>query len=635
MDKKSVIFTPIKLGPITVKNRVEVSPACPWLASHDRGFSIELREYVRNLAKSGAGIVNSGVSVSAANTVGNRSMAATPYYGPDLTEFAEVCHRYGAKASFEMMFPVPNMKMPAPPEMVAGITVADIKTTIKDYAEAAGFAVSKGIDIIYIHGGHGNIPAAFFSALHNKRTDEYGGSFENRCRFGLELLDAVRAAIGDKAAITYRISAEEMLPGWTTLDETIEYCKAIQDKIDLLSVTRGLIESDSDRLLPYLNAPPYFPRAINLPFAKKIKAAISAPVTVVNAMDLKLGDEAIERGDIDMVSMVRTIYADTDCVNKARKGRYDEIRPCVRCNNCIGRTHSGFVSVRCAVNPLLGRETHFPPIRHADKKQKVVIVGGGPSGMEAARTASKLGHSVVLFEKEDKLGGDLIYATAASFKYDMRAYLDWSIRMTLRDGNIDIRLNTEATPETVKAEKPDVVIVAVGGKPIIPVFTATGTEALAWVGDVELGRAGAGGNVLIAGAGFTGLEAGLSLAQNGHKVKIIDMIPREAVGRDGVEISMIGLLEELEKAGVEIECNLRLLDVDSTGAIVESTIDGSRKTISADTVVLSMGVKADEDEVFAYDDICEEVMYIGDCASNGGTLFNAVHTAFDTAMSLA
>jgi len=291
--------------------------------------------------------------------------------------------------------------------------------------------------------------------------------------------------------------------------------------------------------------------------------------------------------------------------------------------------------VRCAINPLLGRETHFPPIRHADRRQKVVIIGGGPGGMEAARTASRLGHSIVLFEKEDRLGGDLIYASAASFKGDMRAYLNWSIRMIGRDENIDVRLNTEATPEVVSAEKPDTVIVAVGAKPIIPAFTATGTSKLAWVGDVELGRVDTGENVLIVGAGFTGLEAGLALAQNGRKVKIIDMVPRSAVGRDGVEISMIGLFIELERAGVEIECDLRLVDVDSTGAIVESLIDGTRKTISADTVVLSMGVKANESEVFAFDDVCEEVMYIGDCATSTGTLYNTVHSAFDAAMNLA
>ena len=634
MDRHSALFQPIDIGPVTVKNRVEVAPACPFLASHDRSFSIELREYVRSLARSGAGIVNTGLTGCSPPRqdmpLGFRSMNASFLYGADLYEFAEVCHRYGAKASLELIH---GEYMGAPPEVTANVPVDVLKGIIRDFATAAELAVRKGFDIICIHGGHGNVPSRFFSALHNKREDEYGGSFENRCRFGIELLEAVRAAIGDKAAISYRISAEEMLPGWTTLEETIAYCQAIQDKIDLLSVSRGLLESYE--LLPYLNAPPYFPRAINLPFARQIKRAIHTPVTVVNAMDLKLGDEAIGRGDIDMVSMVRTIYADTDCVSKARKGRSDEIRPCVRCNHCIGRTHSLGLPVRCAVNPLLGKETHYPPIRHADRRLKTVVIGGGPAGMEAARTLSKLGHAVILFEKNDRLGGDLLYAGAAEFKSDMRAYLDWSVRMIERDDNIDVRLDTTATPASVGAENPDALFVAIGAKPVLPVFTAGGTSKVAWVGDVELGNAEAGNEVLIAGAGFTGLEAGLSLARKGRKVRIIDMIPEGEIGKDGVEISLIGLREELQKAGVDIECNLRLLDVDGTGAVVRSTLDGTERTITVDTVVLSLGVKADESEVFAFEDVCEDVFYIGDCASVGGTLYNAVHTAFDAAMSLA
>ena len=631
MDKNSAIFKPIKIGPITVKNRVEVAPACPFLADHARGFSIELREYVRSLARSGAGIVNTGITSCSPpgpeEPLGMRTMIATPFYAADYNDFAEICHRYGAKASLEIVY------RGKPPGEVVNFSADELQGVYQEYAKAASMAVEKGFDIICIAGHHSSLPVVFLNKQHNKRTDEYGGAVENRSRFSIEMVEAIREAVGDKAAISYRISAEDMLPGWTTLEETIEFCKAIQHKVDLISVSRGSFASDE--LLPHLNAPPYFPRAVNLPFAKQIKAAISTPVTVVNAMDLKLGDEAIERGDVDMVSMVRTIFADTDCVNKARKGRSDEIRPCVRCNNCIGRTHGPtFNPVRCAVNPVLGRETHFPPIRHADARRKVVVIGGGPGGMEAARTASALGHDVTLFEKENELGGDLIYASAAEFKDDMRAYLDWSVRMIERDDNIKVMLSVEATPELVKAQAPDVVFVAVGAEPVIPAFTATGTPKLAWVGDVEMGRAAAGGNVLVVGAGFTGLEAGLALARKGKKVKIIDMLPDEAVGRDGVLISMIGLRQELRKENVEIECNLRLLDVDESGAIVESTLDGAKKTIAADTVVLSLGTKADEKKVLAFDDICEDVMYIGDCATDGGTLYKTIHSAFDAAMSI-
>ena len=633
MDKNSAIFKPIKIGPLTVKNRIEVSCATPFLSSHDDGFSIELREYVRNLAKSGAGIVNTGVTrctfLPAEELMVGRTMTATRSYAPDLTEFSEICHRYGAMAGFEAGHAKFVM---TPQEVTVNMPREEIKQAIADISNACKLAAFCGFDIICIHGGHGAVPSVFFSEKFNHRTDEYGGSFENRCRFGIELIDTIRAAVGDKLAISYRISAEEMLPGRATLEETIEYIKAIQDKIDLLHVSRGVIQSND--LLPYLNAPPYFPRALNLPYAKKIKQQVHVPVTVVNSFNLELAEEAVSRGDVDMVSMIRTIYADPNCVTKARKGKLDEVRPCVRCNNCIGRSHTKLVAIRCAVNPVIGRETHFPLKKRTDSPKKITVIGGGPAGLEAARTAAKMGHSVTLYEKSGELGGSLIYAAAAEFKDDMHKYLDWSIRMAKKDPGIKIKLNTEVTPAMITAEAPDVVIVAIGSKPILPKFSATGTPKLQWVGDIELNKVPCGQNVIIAGAGFTGLEAALSLAKKGKKVKVIDMIPPELVGADGVEISMIGLKQELVKAGVEIECNLKLIDVTNDGAIVESTLDGSRKTLPADTVVLSLGVHPDNDAVYAFEDTAEDVFYIGDCVTNGGTLFDAIHTAYDTIMDL-
>jgi 2,4-dienoyl-CoA reductase-like NADH-dependent reductase (Old Yellow Enzyme family)/NADPH-dependent 2,4-dienoyl-CoA reductase/sulfur reductase-like enzyme len=621
------------IGPVRVKNRVEVAPAAPFLAGHDASFSIEYREYVKNLAKSGAGIVNTGVTACNPHTpemqVGGRMLEASFFYASDLDEFAEICHMYGAKASLEL---VHTRYMMAPQNVTASLPVEDIGRIIEDFSNAARVGASCGFDIICIHGGHGNVPSVFFSQKHNQRKDQYGGSFENRCRFGVELLDAVRAAAGPRTAISYRISAEEMLPGWTTLEETIAYAKFIQDKVDLLSVSRGLLESED--LLPYLNAPPYFPRAINLPYAREIKKAVKTPVTVVNAFNLELGDEAVSRGDVDMVSMVRTIYADTDCVNLARQGKLDEARPCVRCNTCINRTHSRFISVRCAVNPLLGRETVFPRISRIDNPKHIAIIGGGPGGLEAARTASKLGCRATLFEKENELGGNLRYAAAADFKDDMRKYLDWSIRMTEKAPGVTIRKGTTATPELVAALNPDAVIVALGAKPILPRFSATGTPKLQWVGDVELGRAETGESVLIVGAGFTGLEAGLALALKKKKVRIIDMIAPEQVGADGVRISMIGLRQELAKAGVEIECNLRLVDVTAEGAEAESVIDGTRRVLEADTVLLSLGLRADAAETESFEGAAPDVVYIGDCVNSGGTLYNAVHGGFDAVMNL-
>lgn len=629
MKKYLKIFEPIKIGTKTSKNRIEVAPAAPFLSGRDGGMNLEYAAYLNNLAKSGAGIVEIGVSninTTASGTpifcVGNPMLIA------DLSDAAEIIHKHGALACIEL---VHSKYMRTPAEVVANETTKEqIQELIALYANAAQNCLKAGFDMIMVHGGHGNVPSMFFSEKFNKRKDEYGGSFENRCRFGIELLSAIREKVGDRLAIEYRISADEMLEGYTHVEETLEYAKKIQGLIDMIHISRGLLEKRE--CLPYLNAPAYFPRAINLEFAKRFKNELTIPVAVVGSFNLELAENAIGNGDVDVVAMVRTVFADPNCVLNAYKEKDYLTRPCVRCNTCIDRTHSKFIRVRCAVNPRLGRELWNPPITVSNSPKKVVVIGGGPAGLEAARTASKMGHKVFLFEKNTELGGMLRYAAAASFKYDMKSYLDWSIRMAESDPNIEIRKNTNATPEMISKEKPDAVFVAIGSEPIIPRFSLSGTEKIAWAGDVDIRDAKTGQSVVIVGAGFTGLETALELAYEGKSVMVIDKIIEKQIGADGIEISMIGLRQLLNENGVKFKCGVMLEDVTKDGAVIRLE-DGTMETLICDTVVLSLGVKPDEAAVKQFEQIADTVRVIGDCSlERGGTLYNAVRTAFDNVM---
>lgn len=628
--KKEHIFQPIKIGPLLVKNRIEVAPAAPFMAGHDASVSQELYEYTVGLAKSGAGIVTIGVTgVDPRAPIGMRTLnAGSRIFLSDLNDMAEGIKRYGAVASIEL---VHSKYMLTPGEIVANLPTEEVEKIIQLFADAALRCQQAGFDMIMIHGGHGNVPSMFFNKKLNQRTDRFGGSFENRCQFGIELLQAIREKTDNKLAIEYRISAEEMLPDMTTFEETLEYAKVIQNHIDLLHVSRGLLEVDA--LLPYINAPVYLPKAMNLPFARKFKEVLSIPVSVVGSFDLDNAEKAIADGDVDMVAMMRTVLADTMCVDKARRGKDEEIRPCIRCNVCISRTHSMFQTVRCAVNPVIGRETRFDLLHKAEISKRIVIIGGGPAGMEAARVASQRGHHVVLFERESELGGTFKLACGAEFKKELQDYLDWSIRTVMHDDNIEIKLSTKATRELIEREKPEVLLLAVGAEPIIPKFTASGTSKIVWAGEAEAGKASIGNKLIIAGAGFTGMELALSLSRQGKKVKLIDMLPEDQIGLGGTPINLICLKDLLQKEEVEFRCGVKISDITNEGVFIVNSA-GNSEIICCDTVVLSFGFRPNYDLINSFNGITDDVFAIGDCTGTGGTVWNATRTAFDKVMQL-
>ena len=632
LNQNSAIFRPIQLGSKRCKNRIELAPMGCFLTQIGGRVGPEFLEYVKPFAEGGAGILTMGVSSvdrTARDGGGRVLFLGDRSYVHDLSLIADLVHLKDALVSVELAH---SRYMMSPPDLVVNKTsLEDIEDIFRLFADAADRCVDAGFDMIMIHGGHGNVPAMFFSPLHNRRKDKYGGSFEGRCRFAEDLLDAIRARVGNQLAIEYRISAEELLPGTATMEETIEFTKRIQDRIDLIHVSRSLLEEDE--LLPRMFPPTYLPRAINLDAAIAFKQALDIPVNVVAGFDLEHAEEAVSAGQVDMVAMGRTLLADPHCVEKARQGKADTIRPCVRCNSCIHSTHSCFKPVRCAVNARLGREFLYPERDLAPVSKKVCVVGGGPAGLEAARTAAARGHRVVLLEKSGKLGGALHMASAADFKADMKKYLDWSIRSVTEDARIEVRLNCPATAEAIAAEAPDALIVAVGAKPILLNMPSDAAGKTVWVGDVELGRKEVGHRVVIAGAGFTGLEMALTLARKGKEVTVIDLLPKEKIGADGITISMICLKQLLAEAGVRFRCEVRLEDVNAEGAVI-STADGARETLPCDSVVLSLGVRPDRETAEALAAAVPESYIVGDSSFRGGTLWKATQAAYDAAMRL-
>jgi len=324
------VFKPLSIGRVTTKNRIECSPAIPFLASADNFVTRELIEWYRRIAKGGAGIVTIGetcIDYEDARVHGRANVLclADNKAINGLSVLAETIRRYGAVASIELNYE----GLRGPTEM----TTEEIQSIIGLFAEAAGRCRHAGLDMIMLHGGHGHLLGSFFSPVTNRRSDRYGGGLRQRASFALELLDAVREAVGADMPLEYRISADELAPGAPSVEETIEFAALIQDKIDLLHVSAGNLYVPETT--PRMIQPVYVPRGINVDFAERFKRALAVPVTAVGSLTMDMAEEIVAAGKADMVAMIRSIIADPDCVSKARNGRTDDIRPCVRCNRCV------------------------------------------------------------------------------------------------------------------------------------------------------------------------------------------------------------------------------------------------------------------------------------------------------------
>ena len=606
------LFSPLKINSIMVSNRIIANPM---------GQVFEERALGRpGVMIAGSVITQPGKSSWAS---AEEPYAFSKYQVEKTRRRVLLAHRGGAKASVEIAHAGQYARV-APGDFAIGPTgyVREDGVEVKAMYEAmmdelaAGYvqtaidARDVGFDMIFLHFGHGWLIPEFLSPLFNKRTDEYGGSIENRMKFPLRVLREVREAVGPYFPIEMRISANEYMPGGISFEDVLAFVKAAQKYIDVVQVSCGLdIEHEAN---VYTASTNFTEHGLNVKYAKVIKENVDILVSVVGAiMNPDEAEEILASGAADMVALARPMVADPDWPIKALEGRPEDIVPCLRCLQCY-HIATNRRNVGCSVNPRYTNEDWVPKkLPKAEKKKRIVIVGAGPAGCRAALTAKERGHEVILIEKRDHIGGAIHYVAMEHFKVEVKAYLEY-LKTQIGKTDIDLRLNTEASPEMVRTLQPDALIIAVGALPAKPPIPGIDcTNVMGFYEAIEHEER-IGQNVVIIGGGTIGAEIGLELSLLKKKnVTIVEMINELAV--QGNMLYKIGLrhkMNEAETLQVMLEAGCQ--EITETNVRVKDK-DERERVLPADAVIIATGVRADRKTAESFYGITPETYMIGDC----------------------
>lgn len=636
------LFSPIRIGNIRLKNRIMAAPTSPSMITTEGFFTPEMRAYLEEKAVGGAAIVTYGETiVHTATGKSHNKQVELDRFGVrmEMAPIARAIHNAGAYASIQLSHggkygglvsvggehktgavaygPVHEM---TPMGEVFEMPKEMIYEIIESYGKAAKLCKDCGFDMVQVHAAHGWLFSQFLSPVLNQRTDEFGGSTENRARFLMMTLDAVREAVGPRFPIEIRISGDDMTETGMNMEQCIEVAKMIDDKVDLFHVSCGNHE-DPD-LFCRTHPCVFYPRGVNVQFAAEIKKHVTKPVVCVGSLnDPAQMEEIIASGQADIVAIARGLLADPYLPKKALEGRADDITPCLRCYECFGEGARN-ENLKCAVNPIMGQQlVAKEPEMAPERVKRILVAGGGPGGMEAAIVAAKRGHDVTLVEKTDKLGGNLHPAGAAYFKEDIRK-LCKVLTKRVEEAGVKVVLNTEVTPEYVKKFDPDTLFVAIGAKELVPPIKGIDSPKVVMACEAELNPSKLGQKVAIMGGGFVGGEAAISFAHEGKECSVIEM---KSVLVEEVNSFYRGALTHKIEENTTVYLNTKVKEIVAEGVLCER--DGQEFVVEADSVVCALGFRSPYDKVDELCELVDEYYIVGDC-NNVGQIYHAMNSAY-------
>jgi 2,4-dienoyl-CoA reductase-like NADH-dependent reductase (Old Yellow Enzyme family)/thioredoxin reductase len=615
------LFSPFSIKAIQLTNRIVMPGLASFLIENDGAISDAAVEHYRRRAGGGpAMIIVEACAVSAEGVVSNhQARLYDDCFIDGLLRIAAVIksegsvpavqiHHGGRQTSIKVIKRRPLAPSPIPCPAIRGevepLSIDGIQEIVQKFGDAAERATQAGFELIEIHGAHGYLINQFLSKISNIREDEYGGDTVGRSRFAIEIVEEVRRRLGPDFPLSFKISAQEFVPGGLTVKESIEILKyLVTAGVDVVQVSAG-----NDITPEWICQPMFMPQACLADSADQVKKALNIPVMAVGRInDPLVANEILINGQADLVCIGRGLLADPEMPSKAREGRLDEIRTCIACNTCMESIfRKGHIE--CLVNPMLGREKEMALIPTQNPK-KVMVVGGGPGGLNVAWVAAKRGHKVHVYEKRDSLGGQLLPGSIPGHKKELQSLIKFQKKQIEKFG-VTCHLNHEVQVEDIREMNPDVVILATGSQPLIPRVAGIDRDIVLTYEDVLNENPPVFKKVVIIGGGATGLELALHLSEYGCAVNIAEMLDKVGIGLEPTTRKI--LLGKLKETQVKIMTETRLIRVEAGGVAV-SRSNGTEQMLEAEKVILAAGNRPLNKLYKEINSLGYETYQIGDC----------------------
>ena len=623
------LASPIKINGVVFKNRIFGSPMSNAELGSDSNMRIEDIAFHEYRAR--GGLASVAIGEAHVEAIGRSHTQAIKLYDvmtlPSLKRAADAIHRHNSNAVMELVHGGkyggarahssvegtiigPNDEISPAGLKVRSMTEEDIQRVANCFAEAALLSKNAGFDMVLIHGGHGWLLSQFCSPAMNHRKDKWGGSLENRMRFPLLVIEKIRAAVGPDYPIEYRMSGAEYTKDGYTIEQGVEMAKMLDGKVDIIHVSAGVHEDQEVFTLTHPSM--FLEHGYNVHLAAEIKKHVKTPVATLGGLnDPDMMEEIIASGKADIVQLARQSISDPYFPEKAFSGNADDIVRCCRCYTCF-YNYLEKRSPCCALNPVIGNELEhrnaFPPTT----PKKVIVVGGGPGGMVAAVTAADRGHSVTLYEKNGELGGQLLSERHVPFKKDLYNFVEVYARRLAKTG-VDVRLNCEISAEQAASENADVIIVAVGAKPVVPPIPGIDSEKVAGLEALHQEIPSLGQKIVILGGGLVGCECAIYLDGLGKDVTVVEM--KDDWAEDSYIMHKNAMIMEIRSRNIEILLSSTAKAVTSEGLVCE-TPEGE-KVFAADSILLAAGMKSDRTLAESFDNAAPRVFKTGDCIKPG------------------